>query len=327
MVRKGIFGACLSRTMSAWRLLLLSVCLAGAVILSGCRQQASYASNAGETYTSDVAESTGMTSEDFVLDIPPYSGNPFVLLNANVPMFTEEDFAQINGETGIFYSETDELGRCGAAWARLGAEMLPEEPRDVIGNLKPTGWHTIKYNDLIADNYLYNRCHLVGYQLGGANVDLRNLMTGTRYLNVEGMLPFENRVAQYLKHTGNHVLYRVTPIFTGENLLADGVILEAESLEDDGDGICFCVYAYNVQPGIRIDYATGDSEPDSMTETGTAETAVQEITYILNKSSGKFHLPACESVSEMAEWNRQESHLSREELIEAGFTPCRMCNP
>ncbi|MBR1700480.1 MAG: DNA/RNA non-specific endonuclease [Lachnospiraceae bacterium] len=292
--------------------------LAGAVILAGCRQQVP---DAGEASAPDEISPV----------IPPYSGNPFVLINGNVPMFTEADFVQISGKTGVFYSELDGLGRCGTAWARLGARMLPEEPRDAIGDLKPSGWHTVKYNDLIADNYLYNRCHLVGYQLGGANADLRNLMTGTRYLNVEGMLPFENRVAQYLKQTESHVLYRVTPMFTGENLLADGVILEAESVEDDGKGIRFCVYVYNVQPGIRIDYATGDSEPDEpdstaeAMEAGTAE--AQETTYILNKSSGKFHLPACESVDEMAEWNRQESHLSREELIEAGFTPCKMCNP
>lgn len=302
----------------ALRLLLLWMFLAGAVILAGCRQQVP---DAGEASAPDEISPV----------IPPYSGNPFVLINGNVPMFTEADFVQISGKTGVFYSELDGLGRCGTAWARLGARMLPEEPRDAIGDLKPSGWHTVKYNDLIADNYLYNRCHLVGYQLGGANADLRNLMTGTRYLNVEGMLPFENRVAQYLKQTESHVLYRVTPMFTGENLLADGVILEAESVEDDGKGIRFCVYVYNVQPGIRIDYATGDSEPDEpdstaeAMEAGTAE--AQETTYILNKSSGKFHLPACESVDEMAEWNRQESHLSREELIEAGFTPCKMCNP
>lgn len=311
----------------ALRLLLLRMFLAGAVILAGCRQQAPDVAETGESGA--VQE----TSQEIFPEIPPYSGNPFALINGNVPMFTEADFVQISGETGVFYSELDGLGRCGTAWARLGARMLPEEPRDAIGDLKPSGWHTVKYNDLIADNYLYNRCHLVGYQLGGANADLRNLMTGTRYLNVEGMLPFENRVAQYLKQTENHVLYRVTPVFTGENLLADGVILEAESVEDDGEGVHFCVYVYNVQPGIRIDYATGDSEPDEpdstaeAMETGTAEAAVQEITYILNKSSGKFHLPACESVGEMAEWNRQESHLSREELIEAGFTPCKMCNP
>lgn len=256
------------------------------------------------------------------------AGNPFILLNGNQPGFTAEELAAAaeDPEPYARYSELDEWGRCGSAVALLGAETMPAEPRGSIGNLKPTGWHTVKYNELIDDNYLYNRCHLIGYQLGGENADLRNLMTGTRYLNVEGMLLFENRVAQYLKDTGNHVLYRVTPVFTENNLLADGVIMEAESIEDSGEGVRFQVFVYNVQPGIRIDYATGESETDSVGATEPVE-AAQEITYILNKSSGKFHLPACESVSEMAEHNKQRSMMSREELIAAGFTPCKICNP
>ena len=191
-----------------------------------------------------------------ISDVPEYSGTPYVVINGNIPEFSDFELTTDSFET---YSELDFLGRCGVAYANVGIDLMPTKERGSIGQIKPSGWHTVKY-DVVDGIYLYNRCHLIGYQLSGENSNEKNLITGTRYLNVEGMLPFENMVADYVKETQNHVLYRVTPIFEGDNLLANGVLIEAESVEDHGEGICFNVYCYNVQPGIKIDYATGDSE-------------------------------------------------------------------
>lgn len=193
-------------------------------------------------------------------DIPEYAGEPYVIIGDNVPDFSDVQEYEAAGTSVVFeqYSELDTLGRCGLANALLGQELMPAEERGEIGSVKPTGWHTVKY-DCIEDRYLYNRCHLIGYQLSGENANEKNLITGTRYMNIEGMLPFENKVAGYIRRTGNHVRYRVTPIFQGNHLLASGVRMEAYSVEDAGSGICFDVFVYNVQPGIGIDYATGDS--------------------------------------------------------------------
>ena len=188
--------------------------------------------------------------------IPEFTDEPYVVLNNNEPEFNEEDFTK---ETFEIYSELDVLGRCGPAFANIGIETMPTEERGEIGQIKPSGWQTIKY-DIIDGKYLYNRCHLIGYQLTGENDNEKNLITGTRYMNVEGMLPFENMVADYIETTENHVLYRVTPIFEGENLVASGVQMEAKSVEDNGEGICFNVYVYNSQPGIEINYTTGASK-------------------------------------------------------------------
>ena len=188
-------------------------------------------------------------------DIPKYTGDPYVVLNDNEPEFTEEDMVTDSYE---WYSELDVDGKCGVAEANIGEDLMPTEERGSIGQVKPSGWQTVKY-DNVDGKYLYNRCHLIGYQLSGENANVRNLITGTRYMNTEGMLPFENMVADYVMETGNHVLYRVTPIFEGDNLVASGVQMQAKSVEDDGEGICFNVYVYNVQPGIEIDYATGES--------------------------------------------------------------------
>lgn len=185
------------------------------------------------------------------------SGSPYVEVDGNMPDFSEEEKCR----TDAFeeYSELDSLGRCGTAYANICTEIMPTEERGEIGQVKPSGWHTVKYPGLIDGNYLYNRCHLIGYQLAGENANEKNLITGTRYLNVEGMLPFENQVAEYVKETNHHVLYRVTPDFEGDNLVVSGVEMEAWSVEDEGAGICFHVYCYNEQPGITIDHATGDS--------------------------------------------------------------------
>ncbi len=196
---------------------------------------------------------------DTVIDldsIPDYEEDPYIEINDNIPYFTDDEIT-----TDVFeeYSELDSLGRCGVAYANICQELMPTEKRQSIGTIKPTGWQIAKY-DFVDGKYLYNRCHLIGFQLAGENANEKNLITGTRYMNVDGMLPFENMVADYVKETDNHVLYRVTPLFDGNNLVASGVEMEAYSVEDDGEGICFNVYVYNVQPGVVIDYATGDNE-------------------------------------------------------------------
>ena len=195
-------------------------------------------------------------------DVPAYSGQPYVAVNGNVPYFTDADLTDVSFES---YSDLDSLGRCGVAYASVSQDTMPTEKRGSIGEVKPTGWHTAKY-DNVDGKYLYNRCHLIGYQLTAENANVKNLITGTRYLNVQGMLPFENLTADYVKETGNHVMYRVTPVFEGNNLVASGVLMEAESVEDQGEGVLFCVYVYNVQPGIAIDYATvlevWEAQPD-----------------------------------------------------------------
>lgn len=197
---------------------------------------------------------TGERSVSVTLDhIPEYSGSPYVEINGNVPSFSEK---KKNGPAYEFYSELDSLGRCGYAESRITSELMPAEERGAIGMVKPTGWHTVKY-DSVDGRYLYNRCHLIGYQLTGENANKKNLITGTRYLNVTGMLPFENEVADYVYNTGNPCMYRVTPVFMGDDLLARGVEMEAESVKDQE--ISFHVFVYNVQPGIGIDYSTGNS--------------------------------------------------------------------
>lgn len=189
--------------------------------------------------------------------IPEFSSNPYVILNNNVPEFKDEKLTTTSFEK---YSKLDSLERCGVAYACLGMETMPlaNEERESITNVEPSGWINKKYKN-VDGGYLYNRCHLIGYQLSAENANEKNLITGTRYMNTEGMLPFENQVADYIKETRNHVLYRVTPMFDGENLVASGVQMEAKSVEDDGKGICFNVYCYNVQPSIEIDYKTGES--------------------------------------------------------------------
>lgn len=298
---------------------------------------------------------TGTASAFNAADVPAYSGEPYTAVNNNEPYFTSDN---LTTEAFENYSELDALGRCGVAYANVCLETMPTEKRGSISEVKPTGWHSVKY-DNVDGKSLYNRCHLIGYQLTAENANQQNLITGTRYLNVDGMLPFENMVADYVKETDNHVLYRVTPIFTGDNLVADGVLMEGYSVEDEGDGICFCVYAYNVQPGITIDYATGDSwlssekgNSDSSSggnsavsksaadKSGTQQAAVQTESvketsapvstgteYILNTNTKKFHYPSCSSVKQMKASNKKEYTGSRDDLIAQGYDSCKKCNP
>lgn len=245
-----------------------------------------------ETFAAKAAS----TSFDLT-GIPTYSKDPYVVLNNNTPYFTE---SELNVSTSFeTYSALDKLGRCSVAYANVGKDLMPTEKRGAIGKIKPSGWHTVKYTG-IDGNYLYNRCHLIGYQLSAENANEKNLITGTRYLNVTGMLPFENMVADYVEETGNHVLYRVTPIYNQENLVADGVLMEAQSVEN-GE-LAFCVYCYNVQPGIEIDYHTGDSK-SSETE---QPSKTSEDLYVLNKNTKKFHRPDCSSVQDIKPKNKQE---------------------
>lgn len=201
--------------------------------------------------------SNNRLSEALTFTIPEFSGEAFEEVNGNVPFFSDSDLT-----TAVFesYSPLDRFGRCGPAYACLGRETMPTEERGAIGMVKPSGWHTVRYDDLIEDKYLYNRCHLIAFMLSGENTNENNLITGTRYLNVTGMLPYENATADYIRQTGNHVMYRVTPCFEGNNLVASGVLMEAKSVEDNGTGLSFNVFVFNVQPGIVIDYSTGDSK-------------------------------------------------------------------
>ena len=224
-------------------LALFPLLLALVVLTAGCQLEIS---------PSEASSQPAVVSLE---DIPAYDGFPYVELNGNQPEFTEEDLSADSFEQ---YSPLDSLGRCGTAYACIGEDLMPTQDRESISEVRPTGWQTAEY-DFVDGGYLYNRCHLIGFQLTGENVNEDNLITGTRYLNVEGMLPFENMTADYIKETGNHVLYRVTPVFQGDELVARGVEMEALSVEDNGEGICFHVYVYNVQPGVEIDYATGDN--------------------------------------------------------------------
>ncbi len=267
-----------------------------------------------------VEETSVSTSAASLEDVPAYEGEPYVEIHNNQPDFTEDELEPVSYET---YSELDELGRCGAAQACVGEDLMPTEDREAIGQVKPSGWHTVKYQG-IDGNYLYNRCHLIGFQLTAENANPENLITGTRSMNVDGMLPFENEVADYIHETGNHVLYRVTPIFEGDNLVASGVQMEAESVEDEGAGISFNVYVYNVQDGVVIDYSSGESQEGDPSADGQTD----EIhTYILNKNTQKFHLPDCSSVSDIKARNKEEYTGTREELLGRGYEPCGNCRP
>ncbi|MGI6013953.1 MAG: DNA/RNA non-specific endonuclease [Oscillospiraceae bacterium] len=260
----------------------------------------------------DVSDSAGSFSLDAV---PAFSDAPYVVINDNIPEFAESDLTTTSFEQ---YAALDAFGRCGVAYANVGTDTMPTEERGSIGQVKPSGWQTVKY-DFVDGKYLYNRCHLIGYQLTAENANKENLITGTRYLNIKGMLPFENMVADYVKETGNHVLYRVTPIFEGENLVAKGVQMEAKSVEDDGEGICYNVFCYNSQPGVVIDYATGESHK--------AASASGNVTYILNTNTYKFHDPVCALADDIKESNRQEYDGNRDTLIAQGYEPCGRCKP
>lgn len=294
--------------------LLLTICLTFCSCSPTLEQTADITQNITAEQT--TAESVADTDE-----IPPYKNAPYVEINNNKPDFDKADLT-----TGAFekYAKLDKYGRCGVAYANVCKETMPTQERGSIGSVKPTGWQTVKYNN-IDGKYLYNRCHLIGYQLSAENANEKNLITGTRYLNVTGMLPFENRVADYIEETNNHVLYRVTPVFEGDNLLASGVQIEAYSVEDDGKGICFNVYCYNVQPGIEIDYATGKSKAERSADSFDDGSKIQN--YVVNTKSKKFHKEDCSALKNTKSENTKKYRGNRENLINNGYTPCKQCNP
>ncbi len=269
-----------------------------------------------------ISNLIGSPTPIYLSNIPEYSGEAYIEINNNVPTFEQSEITDDGFE---YYSELDYLGRCGSCIASVGIETMPTEERGNISHIKPTGWQSVQY-DNVDQGSLYNRCHLIGFQLTGENANEENLITGTRYMNVEGMLPFENMIAEYVLETGNHVMYRVTPIFEGNNLIANGVNLEAYSVEDNGTGVSFNVYCYNVQPDIYIDYANGDNYyngPD-----GTPEpTYYGKCDYILNIKSMRFHIPDCSGVSSITKSNRKNYTGTRQDLIDKGYKPCGTCNP
>ena len=257
-----------------------------------------------------------------ITNIPEYSGEAFVVLKDNEPDFSEKD---LKAKSYEYYSELDQLGRCGYAMACVGRELMPTEERESISHIKPSGWVQAQY-DIVDGKNLYNRCHLIGFQLTGENANERNLITGTRYMNVEGMLPFENLVADYVRETGNHVLYRVTPVYDGNNLVAKGVRLEAKSIEDDGEGVCFHVFVYNCQPGVTIDYADGTSKETADAQNPNDSTEVIKR-FVLNKKSKKFHTETCSQGKGISEENKENYEGTREELINDGYVPAGCCEP
>lgn len=314
--------------------------------------QSAPAEDTNQQETEAVGENRPVT-DDGVLsyrDVPAFEGNPYVYVNDGEPVFTDDQRAAEPGYER--YDELDELGRCTAAFAVVGPETQPTEKRGSIGEVRPSGWQMAKY-DFVEGKYLFNRCHLLGYQLTGENANERNLITGTRYLNVQGMLPFENAVADYVDATGNHVLMAVMPVFEGSELVARGVHMMAESVEDGGEGVAFNVFCYNVQPGVVIDYGTGESmleedatplpdasgaesvpgaasegagEASEKGATGSAE-GKGTTEYVLNTNSKKFHVPSCSSVDQMSPKNREDVEDTRENLIANGYDPCKRCNP
>ncbi len=256
-------------------------------------------------------------------DLPAYSGDPYVAVNGNTPFFTEDDYTLRQFET---YSKLDSLGRCGVAYANVCRDLMPLEERGDISQIHPSGWHNNPY-DFIDGGYVYNRCHLIAFQLAGENANEKNLITGTRYMNTVGMMPFENMVADYVNETDGHVLYRVTPVFDGDNLVADGVLMEARSVEDRGAGIEFCVFCYNVQPGVTIDYATGHNKADGTLGGVEDPDDEEEMDYVLNTNSMKFHYPDCSAVEKMQAKNRKDYTGKRADIIDMGYEPCGICRP
>lgn len=325
--QKGVIH--MKQLMKRLSLLLMSLLL----LLSGCKSEIGQenkcidiADAATMQSQSDIAPQPAVSDEEMLSqwEIPPYTSEPYTEINGNIPFFIDDEITDQSFET---YSPLDALSRYGTAFACVGRELMPTEERGSIGQVKPSGWHLVKY-DCVDGQYLYNRCHLIGYQLTAENANERNLITGTRYLNIEGMLPFENQVADYVQQTGNHVLYRVTPAFEGDNLLASGVLMEGYSVEDGGAGIRFCVYVYNVQPGVQIDYVTGESTLVGEATTEPSEpVSTEEPDYVLNNNTRKFHRPNCSSVEDIKPSNREDYGGSREMLIKRGYVPCKRCLP
>lgn len=263
-----------------------------------------------------------ITYSESVMTVPVFAEDPYVIINNNQPEFTDDDYTD---ESYEYYAPLDKYDRCTLAMACVGYDLMPTDERGSISSVIPSGWVQAQY-DIVDGKNLYNRCHLIGFQLTGENANEKNLITGTRYMNVEGMLPFENMIADYVKETRNHVLYRVTPVYDGVNLVARGVQLEALSMEDGGEGICFNVYVYNNQPGVVIDYASGESHLAKSPEEATQPPAA-EGSYVLNTSSMKFHVDTCHQADDISEKNKDTFVGARQALLDQGYTPAGCCDP
>lgn len=344
-----------------WRLGQLFLCTLLVLGLSACsaKKPAEPSVSAGSVGTSqknsEAASSSAPSKESVqsqtsssqaksvaLADIPPYSGQPFVEINNNEPFFEKNEWTTSSFQ---HYFDLDNLGRVTGAYASLGSDLMPTEKRGDISSVRPTGFLNKNIYPFVDGERLYNRCHLIGFQLAGQNANPKNLMTGTRYMNVDGMLPFENMVADYIKDTNNHVMYRVTPMFEGDDLVAKGVLMEAQSVEDEGDGISFNVFCYNVQPGVAIAYTTGENQADGSLAVGGAQAPEPEVkseaqpepapqtppasgvSYVANTNSMKFHYPTCSSVEKISAANRWDTNESRDQLIASGYSPCKICHP
>ncbi len=301
--------------------------LAVSINLTGCSE---YLELNSSDITNSATEIDNLTDEaaysNWFDSIPEYRGTPYIEVNHNIPFFTDED--KKNTDAFEIYSDLDNLGRCGVAYANICEEIMPTEDREeLLSSVTPSGWQQNQYDG----ESLLNRCHLIGFQLAGENANEKNLIAGTRYFNVDGMLPFENTVADYIDdNPGNHVLYRVTPMYQNESdLMACGVLMEAWSVEDNGYGCQFCIYVYNVQPGIEIDYSTGENweSEKEIYDDGSSNAEESSITYILNANSKKFHAEDCSNVSKISDGNREIYTGSRDELISQGYEPAECCNP
>lgn len=321
-------------------LLMLSLCMV--VTMAGCgSNSASSSSDTGSVSSSTASQSasSNTVNSDSVGSVPKYSGEASITINNNVPKFTKKQLA--SAKSYQKYGKLDNYGRATSCIACIGKEIMPTTKRGSIGMIKPSGWHLVKY-DFVDGKYLYNRCHLIAYELTGVDGKshylAQNLVTGTRYMNIEGQLPYENMTTEYIKSTGNHVLYRSTPIFIGDNLLCSGVHMEAESIEDNGKGIKFNVYCYNVQPKVVIDYATGDSHLFSDKSTASSSNSSNSVSnastsssgkniYVINTNTKKFHKPSCASVKQTLAQNKKTVHETRTQLINEGYSPCKRCNP
>ena len=319
---------------------VLMLCIVGCGANNEDATKPAYELSNTEENSANTVEAVEEVPAETVVEVPvetvvesktEFNGQPYTIVNNNV---YDESIVPITYESYEFYSELDDLGRCGIAHACVGKDLMPTEERGSIGSVKPSGWQSVKY-DCVDGKYLYNRCHLIGYQLTAENANDKNLITGTRYLNVIGMLPFENMVADYIKETNNHVMYVVIPSYSGNNLVADGVYMMAKSVEDEGDGIEFNVFCYNIQPGIHINYEDGTSyeevEEQEYTENDVNGNDIsqeeQEMKYyVINTETHKFHTEDCRYVN--LDSNNQSMILTyREGLIEDGYEPCKVCNP
>lgn len=311
--------------MKKVKILSILLCLILLVsVFAGCGESVNNTLDGTTQSENDTMVIQPIQNEEIKFLASEFSGEPFVAVNNNIPYFTDSE--KKNTEVFEKYSELDNLGRCGVAYANVCKKLMPTEDRESLSSVTPSGWKNKQY-DFVDGGWLYNRAHIIGFQLAGEQANKLNLITGTRYFNVDGMLTFENMVADYVKETNNHVLYRVTPIYVGNNLVAEGVLMEGWSVEDSGEGVCFNVFCYNVQPGVEINYATGDSWLNSEKMPEDNKQDIEKEKYILNTNSKKFHKEDCNNAKDISEKNKKIYSGTKDKLISDGYSPCGSCKP